>query len=130
MQSSAAAIQFAKYKSTLRPQLAGRTPLLEAAMTVLESHASDIQRDLAVMLKTGENERRVLHNRLGSKTYVRSSALVGKLSTCYRADAQASAAKICELLGKSAAGHGGCTTPLHDDVPDFPQSLHREARYS
>ncbi|KAI0734996.1 hypothetical protein C8Q76DRAFT_710587 [Earliella scabrosa] len=89
VQSSAAAIQFAKYKSTLRQQLAGRTPLLEAAMTVLERHASDIQRDLAVMLKTGEN----------------GSSLVGQLSTCYRADAQASAAKICEVLGKSAAGH-------------------------
>ncbi len=55
--SSAAAAQFAKYKTTLRQQLSGRTPLLQSTMTVLERHVSDIQKDLAAMLKPEEHAR-------------------------------------------------------------------------
>lgn len=55
--SSAAAAQFAKYKTTLRQQLSGRTPLLQSTMTVLERHVSDIQKDLAAVLKPEEHAR-------------------------------------------------------------------------
>ena len=56
-QSSAAAAQFSKYKSALRQQLTGRTPLLESTLATLERHASDIQKDVAVMTRSGEHGR-------------------------------------------------------------------------
>ncbi|KAI1789825.1 hypothetical protein LXA43DRAFT_974094 [Ganoderma leucocontextum] len=81
-QSSVAAAQFSKYISALRQQLAGRTPLLNSTLTALERHASDIQKDLIVMLKPGES----------------GSELDVNLSSTYRTDAEAVCDKICRVL--------------------------------
>lgn len=56
-QSSIAAAQFSKYKSALRQQVAGRTPLLNSTLVALERHASDIQNDLIVMLQSTDPGR-------------------------------------------------------------------------
>ena len=55
--SNTAAVQFAKYQSSLRQQLAGRTPLLNDVLSTLERHASDLHRDLASMLASDRNVR-------------------------------------------------------------------------
>ena len=64
-QSSIATAQFSKYKSTLRQQLVGRTPLLNSMLVALERHASDIQNDLIVMLKSGDSARYVATDLVG-----------------------------------------------------------------
>ncbi|PIL31763.1 hypothetical protein GSI_06467 [Ganoderma sinense ZZ0214-1] len=81
-QSSIAAVQFSKYKSALCQQLAGRTPLLNSTLVALERHASDIQKDLVVMLKSGQS----------------GGNLVVLLSSTYRTDAEAVCDRICGVL--------------------------------
>lgn len=63
--TSVAAAQFSKYKSALRQQLAGRTPLLNSTLSALERRASDIEKDLTVMLKSGDSGRCVAGVRVG-----------------------------------------------------------------
>ncbi|KAM5533953.1 hypothetical protein V8D89_012378 [Ganoderma adspersum] len=84
-QSSIATAQFSTYKSTLRQQLVGRTPLLNSTLVALERHASDIQKDLIVMLKSGDS----------------GSDLVVRLTSTYRTDAEAVCDRICNLLEAS-----------------------------
>ncbi|TBU34734.1 hypothetical protein BD311DRAFT_802305 [Dichomitus squalens] len=81
-QSSAAAAQFSKYKSALRQQLSGRTPLLESTLATLERHASDIQKDVAAMAKSSEP----------------SSEQVVHMLSAYRTDAEAICERICDVL--------------------------------
>ena len=46
-----------KYKSTLRQQLCGRTPLLDLIVSALERSAKEMQEDLAVARKSEESAR-------------------------------------------------------------------------
>ncbi len=55
--SSIAGAQFVKYKSALRQQLDGRTPLLEGVLSTLERQASDLHRDLSIMLTSERSGR-------------------------------------------------------------------------
>ncbi len=55
--SSTAGAQFMKYKSALRQQLDGRTPLLDGVLSTLERQASDLQRDLTIMLTSERSGR-------------------------------------------------------------------------
>ena len=48
-QGVSAAAHFQKYKSSLRQQLAGRTPLLNEVVSTLERCAVDLQKDLAAV---------------------------------------------------------------------------------
>ncbi|KAI0778364.1 hypothetical protein BD413DRAFT_465008 [Trametes elegans] len=80
--SATAAAQFSKYRSSLQQQLNGRTPLIDAALTTLEHHATEIHKDLAAMHKSLDNK----------------SELVQKLAASYRADAETACDHICDAL--------------------------------
>ncbi|KAI8990445.1 hypothetical protein BD414DRAFT_458895 [Trametes punicea] len=85
--ATAAAVQFSKYRSSLQQQINCRTPLLHSALSVLEQHAIQIREDLSVMQKSPGSKREY----------------VDRISTSYRADAEASCGNICEVL-EAAAG--------------------------
>ncbi|RPD55909.1 hypothetical protein L227DRAFT_509454 [Lentinus tigrinus ALCF2SS1-6] len=88
--SNTAAAQFMKYKSSLRQQLNGRTPLLEKILSTLECHASELHQDLATMLTSDRS----------------SSDVIERMSSSYRADAEALGEKICDVLDHAAANEG------------------------
>ncbi|KAI0719966.1 hypothetical protein C8T65DRAFT_634464 [Cerioporus squamosus] len=92
--SNTAGTQFMKYKSSLRQQLDGRTPLLDGVLSTLERHASDLHKDLASMVTSDK----------------RSSDLIDRLSTSYTADAEAFSTKICDVLDNAAADEGSSST--------------------
>ncbi|RDX51056.1 hypothetical protein OH76DRAFT_1507349 [Lentinus brumalis] len=85
--SSTAGAQFMKYKSALRQQLDGRTPLLDGVLSTLERQASDLHRDLTIMLTSDRS----------------GSDMVQHLSSSYCADAEALSEKICDVLDNAAA---------------------------
>ncbi|OJT10057.1 Conserved oligomeric Golgi complex subunit 1 [Trametes pubescens] len=86
--AATAATQFAKYRSSLRQQLNGRTPLVESALATLERYASEIQEDLAAMQKSLDNK----------------TDLVQQLSDAYRVDAEAVCGTVCSVLETAVAG--------------------------
>ncbi|KAL1951513.1 hypothetical protein VTO73DRAFT_662 [Trametes versicolor] len=86
--AATAATQFAKYRSSLRQQLNGRTPLVESALATLERYASEIQEDLAAMQKSLDNK----------------TDLVQQLSDAYRRDAEAICGTVCSVLETTVAG--------------------------
>ncbi|CDO72958.1 hypothetical protein BN946_scf185007.g12 [Trametes cinnabarina] len=90
--AAAAAAQFSKYKSALEHQLGGRTPMVDSALNVLESHALQLRDDLACLQKS-----------LDSK-----SELIKRLSEAYRLDSESTCKNICEVLERTAT---------HEDHP-------------
>ncbi|OBZ79452.1 hypothetical protein A0H81_01207 [Grifola frondosa] len=84
--ASLAAASFTRYKSTLRQQVIGRTPLLDAVLSILESRASVLQDDLI----SGKGDDQ--HTR----------ALITRLSDAYRCDAEALCENICVALETAA----------------------------
>ncbi|KAI0654239.1 hypothetical protein C8Q70DRAFT_1087860 [Cubamyces menziesii] len=80
--ATTAAVQFSKYRSILRQQLEGRTPLLNSALSTLERHAADIREDIAVMQKSSSS----------------NSDVADRLSRSYRSDAEDVCQNLCQVL--------------------------------
>ncbi|KAI0639590.1 hypothetical protein C8Q77DRAFT_1224547 [Trametes polyzona] len=87
--ATAAAAHFAKYKSALRQQLSGRTPLVESALTTLEGRSREIQEDIAA-------------------TQLPPDSKGDQITSLYRADAEVVCDNICAILE---------ATVSQDDIP-------------
>ena len=68
-QGVSAAAHFLKYKSSLRQQLVGRTPLLNEVVATLERHATDLQKDLAVVRGPEHSLKYVAGSRVAHYAY-------------------------------------------------------------
>ena len=68
-QGVSAAAHFLKYKSSLRQQLVGRTPLLNEVVATLERHATDLQKDLAVVRGPDHSLKYVASSRIARGAY-------------------------------------------------------------